>query len=149
VVRVTRTIDFPSEWATARPIDTQTYGNEDSSVVLFGCLLRDGSNIFVLVYPGGHRFARVAKYTNWALEERLEGDPPAAEHQALVRRLWRIAIDAVIYAGKATRAELAENRDPWLCLTCLDPPKLKLVTAALPGTCVECGAVLTRRPDVP
>lgn len=101
---MTRTIDFPCEWATGAPIDSQTFRNPDHpGVTLFGTILDDGANLWVLVYPGGQRFARCAGQTGWSLEERFEGSSPAPKDAATVDWLWSTLIGISVDAGRGTR----------------------------------------------
>lgn len=99
-------VDLPEEWATARLVDQCVYaprGDNDAPVMhLAALVLADGSSIFVLMYPGGERSARVSPHTDWALEERLGGNPPIEEHRAIVDDAWRGWLDALVGIGRFT-----------------------------------------------
>jgi hypothetical protein len=122
-----RQIAFPDEWA-GTPIDQRMYnakGRDD--VIVFSVLLKSGANMHALVFPDGHRFARVAPETNWALEERYHGDPHPGDC--------------------SVRAELAANPDPFYCPACAAPPKFQFVTTPAAGVCPRCMGPMHRRTD--
>lgn len=113
-------IDLPVEWMTAGIVDQCVYaprGPNDAPPVmhLAAVVLADGTSIFVLVYPGGERSARVSPHTDWALEERLDGNPPIEGHRAIVDEAWRGWLDALVGVGRFTgklMQELKAYEDP-------------------------------------
>jgi hypothetical protein len=95
-------IDFPDGWGSAPPVDQRVHTKGD--LVLFGCLLEDGSNLFALIYPGGYRFARTAHAIDWGIQE-VYGPPPRRRDAARVNATWRDTVLAeMIAAGKAADA---------------------------------------------
>jgi hypothetical protein len=141
-----RQIAFPDEWA-GTPIDQRMYnakGRDD--VIVFSVLLKSGANMHALVFPDGHRFARVAPETNWALEERYHGDPHPGDC-SVVNKTWRVVITGMVAAGRKTRAELAANPDPFYCPACAAPPKFQFVTTPAAGVCPRCMGPMHRRTD--
>jgi hypothetical protein len=104
-----RVIDFPDGWGTGKPIDHIqgiVPGTRDpKGVYVFGTLLDDGSNLFALVYPGGHRFARTAASLRWGIEERLGPDPEPA-FQQIVAEQWQAIINLMVDAGHQTDVDL-------------------------------------------
>jgi hypothetical protein len=109
-------IDLPAQWATAVPVDQAVYATDSGDPVmhLASLLLADGTSIFVLLYPGGERLARVSPHTDWGLEERLDGSPPSEEHQAAVDVAWRGWLEKLIRVGRFTAGlerEIAETED--------------------------------------
>lgn len=105
-----RTIDFPSDWGTADPVDHRA-GTLDGGLYVFGVLLDDGANLFALIYRGGHRFVRTAYQIDWGVEERY-GPPPRRRDLARVNAAWRGLVDEIIAAGKAADADMAAQGLP-------------------------------------
>lgn len=103
---MTRVIDFPHEWATSTPIDNISFRHDADGLRIFGVLLEDGSNLWVLVYPGGHRFARTAHMIDWGIEERYGGKPPRGRDLRRVNEEWRRVLDMMISAGEQTDADM-------------------------------------------
>jgi hypothetical protein len=99
-----RVVSFPDEWGTAAPADQGSWSRGDMTIA--GVLLRDGSNLFALIYPEGARFARAAPATEFSIEERFDGEPPSAETADEVAEVWREVIDMMIQAGHEVAAEM-------------------------------------------
>lgn len=102
---VLKIVGIPPEWVTAALIDTSAYiprehEHNSPTMYLVTIVLADGTSMFVLVYPGGERIARVSPHTSWALEERPAGKPPVEEHRAVVDDAWRGWLDALIDLGR-------------------------------------------------
>lgn len=107
-----RVIDFPPEWS-GEPLCEAAFFEQDD-LQLFGVAVRDGlgreANLWAIIYPGGHRFARVAEVTGWALEERYGGDPPGEEHREKVDRLWREHLEVMTRVNRAAADELKRQQ---------------------------------------
>lgn len=94
-----RVIDFPDAWATGKPIDQMFMSNPSGTITIGTILLDDGSGLWALVFKGGHRFARTAACTGWAIEERFDGDPEPDEAEE-VNSTWRDVLQQMIRAGR-------------------------------------------------
>lgn len=79
-------VEFPQEWVTADPVDRSFYAFDDLRGAFV--LLSDKTTLLVLIYPGGHRFARVTPLTDWALQEAFGPDPLPADSER-VALAWR------------------------------------------------------------
>jgi hypothetical protein len=104
-----RTIDFPDEWATGKPIDNASFKSPDGSILIASILLDDGSGLWSLIFDGGHRFARTAACTGWAIEERFHGDPTPAETEQ-VNEMWRTVLRLMIEAAHEGADRQADHR---------------------------------------
>lgn len=100
-----RVIDFPDAWATGKPIDQAAFKSPGGDLMIASILLDDGSGLWSLIFEGGHRFARTAACTGWAIEERFHGDPTPDEAQE-VNEAWRYVLQCMIRAGHEVDAEL-------------------------------------------
>jgi hypothetical protein len=104
-----RLIDFPDEWATGKPINHDAFTSPDKKLTIATVLLDDGSGLWVLIFEGGHRFARTAECTGWAIEERFHGDPTSEEADA-VSESWRYVLRSMIRAGREVDEMLGVRR---------------------------------------
>lgn len=101
----TRTIDFPAAWGTGDPVPGEAFHFSKGRLHIFGCLLDDGANLFALVYPGGHRFARTAFAIDWGIEESY-GPAPRSRDLATINAIWREHIDLMVDAVKDADREM-------------------------------------------
>jgi hypothetical protein len=76
---------------------------------LNGLLFSDGTNLFVVSWPGGARLARTAAVTGWAMEERYKGRVPR-RYTAVVDVAWKTVSDAMAGSGKAARDWMADPK---------------------------------------
>lgn len=107
------TTEFPKEWMDGHwfiEADLLVKGKLDNGqhVALGGGVLEDGTNLMGLVWETGQRLMRMSPDTDWAIEERLLGDQPAAETLSgkALGHMWKIAIDATVTASQQVTAEL-------------------------------------------
>lgn len=96
-----RVIDFPDHWATGEPVDHIAYTSPCGKMCLFGVMLDDGSNLWALAFPGGHRLARTADAIDWGIEERFYG-APGPELADPVKAAWRDHINLMREAGRGS-----------------------------------------------
>lgn len=106
------TVELPAEWNTApyrpgfvRLVAEITLPRKRTALGVVA-LLRDGTNVVALTWPGGQRLARVSPDTGWALEERFTGRPPGPGEGKLFE-CWADCVAALVYAGQRTRADEA------------------------------------------
>jgi hypothetical protein len=90
-----RSFSLPAAWRTA-PVQLMeamfTKEMADGHTLLFASgMLMDGTNLFVLSYPGGTKLARSSPDRNWAVEEADRGKPPWERHRADVEAAWGLA----------------------------------------------------------
>jgi hypothetical protein len=114
-------IEPPSEWMTAETADGLILAPKGHlglpTMYLAGIVLDDGSIVMTLLYPGGKRYARVSPHTDWALEERPEGQPPAEKDRETINKVWREWLQTLINIGRFSRlvtvlfADLDEDED--------------------------------------
>jgi hypothetical protein len=102
------TIELPPEWKTAEwrfvaPSHTAELPNGEKAL-MESAMLRDGTNLFAITWPGGQRLVRISPHTNWAIEERFAGEVPAGCGE-LIGRLWRITVESAVSACKAAEEE--------------------------------------------
>jgi hypothetical protein len=102
---------IPPEWTDGRtPREVSPMGSYTvtarggSPAALTGILLDNGSNIYVLAHPGGQRCVRTSPDTDWAVEERFDG-----ERWPELDDLWRGVLKAVIDGGHEADAEMARR----------------------------------------
>lgn len=74
--------------------------------VIFTETFEDESAIIAMTFPGGAYFMRISPETDWALEEKREGAPPAEIAEKLDDS-WRTLIDSFAARNK----ELREQRE--------------------------------------
>jgi hypothetical protein len=84
---------------THDPLVKQTAAGK---AVLFSDELADDTLALALTFPGGVRFARISPDTDWALEERWEGEMPDAI-RADLEDVWQTTITLVAAENKARR----------------------------------------------
>jgi hypothetical protein len=65
----------------------------------------DGSNLVGLCFPGGQRVYRMSPDTDWAIEERFEGDAPE-----VAQDVWRVLVDCAAEGLRKAREELGRPR---------------------------------------
>lgn len=95
-------VDFPPDWyASGKPLDTRAYQYEDGPLYVFTTYLSDDTSLYALLYPGGQRFARVRRATNWAVEERYSGRPPREHDRAEVGRAWNDVLTVAMGTARA------------------------------------------------
>jgi hypothetical protein len=104
-----RVIDFPDSWATGKPINQEAFKSPDGKLIIASVLLDDGSGLWSLIFEGGHRFARTAACTGWAIEERFHGDP-TPEEAGEVNEAWRDVLRSMIRAGHEVDEMLGRGR---------------------------------------
>ena len=103
------TIALPPEWETApfASIDPVAHGQlEDGQALLASVLLADGTNIMAVTWPGGQRVARMGMPTDWAVQEHYTGELPPGAGAAVVERMWRAAVAAMVQGKADTIAEM-------------------------------------------
>lgn len=100
-------IAWPREWMTADPFVVQPLGLVELSRrqkgLVLTALLRDGTSLWAVVYPGGQRLARTTESTDWAVEERFTGDPPRRRDREKVEDAWRRVIESMVSGIRAAR----------------------------------------------
>ncbi|HVQ60353.1 MAG TPA: hypothetical protein VMS60_15745 [Solirubrobacterales bacterium] len=105
-------LTFPPEWTRSpvfekppRESAVEELRDEDGKCrgAIFG-LRFDGCRLFLVSWgpQGGARFARITRDTDWALEERFEGDP-SDELKETVDRAWRDGLALLAAAAQAAR----------------------------------------------
>lgn len=81
-----RAIEFPDGWVTAPVWESAAWSLE--GLVLFGFMLADGANLWLLVFDGGERFLRTGGETESMQETVKVGEPPEHQREA-VERVWQ------------------------------------------------------------
>jgi hypothetical protein len=112
---------MPKEWKPADgvvPIDTapayvKTDPKTGAKCTLLGTLLSDYTSVWILYWKGGHRCARTAAATNWAIEERFFGRC-LRRYKAIVAEGWSTVMESMVAAAKETRKALADPK----CSSC-------------------------------
>jgi hypothetical protein len=102
------TVELPEAWQTApfRPGFARVVGEiklpRKRTALGVMALLKDGTNVVALTWPGGLRVARCSPATGWAIEERFTGRPPGPGEGGLIK-LWQICVEALVYANVRVR----------------------------------------------
>ena len=73
---------------------------------IFADTFEDASVIVAMMHPGGARFMRISPETDWALEERKEGETPP-EIAADLDYAWSSTIQQFAERNRELRAERA------------------------------------------
>jgi hypothetical protein len=98
-------IEFPPEWKAGKPwgkgFPQIMLSHEDGTIFAAGGALVDGSNLVGLCFPGGQRVYRMSPDTDWAIEERFEGDAPE-----VAQDVWRVLVDCAVRALRSAEEEL-------------------------------------------
>jgi hypothetical protein len=109
------TVALPESWQTApfrpgfvRLVAEITLPRKRTALAVVA-LLKDGTNVIALTWPGGQRLARSSPDTDWAIEERFTGRPPGAGEGVLFA-LWKDCVDSLVHAGQRTREDMAAGR---------------------------------------
>lgn len=128
-------VELPMEWQTAPIVSAESfkmYRFEDDGELMHlgGGILGDGTNFFVLTYPGGARLARQSPLTDWALEERYQGAMPRPQHREAVIEIWRQVTAELADSGREMRDARATRTSAELAAMAL-PTALDLLTAAV------------------
>jgi hypothetical protein len=94
---------LPPEWKTDEYFRVEVFGEAElpngARALIAGTLLKDGTNILGLLWPGGQRIARVTASTNWALEERFTGTVPQGCSDAIAAA-WRFVVNQMVDSAK-------------------------------------------------
>lgn len=97
-----RSVSLPPAWRTApvqlmAPIASKETA-DGHTLLLSSGTLADGTNLWVFIYPGGARLARLLPGADAAIEEATRGTPPWDRHRAEVDEVWRIAREMIATA---------------------------------------------------
>lgn len=103
-------IELPEAWQSASihfaSQVLEVTGPLAGHVAAIGIILRDGTNVIVLVDGASRRWMRLGPPTDWKLEERFEGPPPPRAHQDAIAKTWRVLTECMIAGRNAASAEL-------------------------------------------
>ncbi len=92
-------IDFPTRWITADVIDHQAF-QTDGGTYIIGVLLADGTNLWTVVFDGGHRFMRTHHPDSPLLLQDVEKHgEPSADVREDVEKTWDMLRAIDIAAG--------------------------------------------------
>ena len=97
-----RSVSLPLAWRTApvqlmAPIASKE--TADGHTLLFSSgTLADGTNLWVLLYPGGARLARLLPGADTTIEEATRGNPPWDRHRPEVDEAWGLAREMIAKA---------------------------------------------------
>lgn len=97
-------IHFPADWLAGRDWSLGpdvVLTSDDEKAIAAGGVLDDGTNLMGLCWPGGQRVYRTSPDTDWAFEERFEGDAPPR-----IQDVWRIIIDCAVKGARDAWDEL-------------------------------------------
>lgn len=105
-------LDFPVAWldgkgwligpeiVAAHQLDDGAYG------VIAGGVLSDGTNVLGMSFPRGQRLMRISPDTDWAIEERFDGETPSA----VLLEVWPKVVESMRLGMQDAREELGRER---------------------------------------
>lgn len=104
-------LNFPPAWCRPGWALTELLVTRDvpgGKAFIVGGVLKDGTNLLAMAYPGGQRAMRCSPDTDWATEEHFTGRL-VQDDETELREAWRITVEVWAQATRDMKALMGEG----------------------------------------